>query len=406
VPPFDYVREWRRTYEETGWWHSFELPDGTRIRGVNGLDELRLRLAQFPIPCDLAGKRVLDVGAWDGWFSFEIERRGAEVVAIDCWDNPRFRQMHSLLRSRVGYRVMDLYDLSPRRLGRFDIVLFLGVLYHVRHPLLALERICAMTDGMAAVESFVMRSEERPLLEFYETGEMGGETDCWFGPSLPALVGMCRAAGFPRAEFQALLSHGAAVSCYRDWEPPPRDASAPPVLVDVCHARNWGINVRGDADEYLSCWFDCAAESLSTADLRPEVGAYGARAVYVGRVEGNRWQANFRLPPGLDPGWRPVRLRTASSGPSNAVEIAVDVPLPPSHLKVVSQSGDSLWIEGLPDNADRANLEILADGVPIEVTYVQRRGPTTPRQVNLKTRDSILIHRFEARLNSTALVQT
>src|SRR5579872_2809804 len=129
VNPFDYAKPWGQALAQSGWWHSFELPDGTQIRGVNDLKSLKNRIAQFPIPGDLRGKSVLDVGAWDGWFSFEMERRGAEVVAIDCWDNPRFREIHAALRSHVDYRQMDVYDLSPERIGRFDIVLFMGVLY-------------------------------------------------------------------------------------------------------------------------------------------------------------------------------------------------------------------------------------------------------------------------------------
>src|SRR5271166_6438952 len=93
---------------ESGWWHSFELPDGRRINGANDLDGLRRRLAVFPISADLTGKRVLDIGAWDGWFSFEMERRGADVVAVDNWDNPRFREVHARLNSLVDYRQMDV----------------------------------------------------------------------------------------------------------------------------------------------------------------------------------------------------------------------------------------------------------------------------------------------------------
>src|SRR5271165_6799306 len=99
--PFDIVRYWNNQRTEKGWWHSFELPDGTRIDGVCALDGLRNRIAQFPIPEDLQGMRVLDIGTWDGWFAFEMERRGAEVIAIDNWDNPLFREMHARLKSRV-----------------------------------------------------------------------------------------------------------------------------------------------------------------------------------------------------------------------------------------------------------------------------------------------------------------
>src|SRR5581483_10221557 len=101
-----------------------------------------------------------------------------------------------MLSSRVEYRQMDIYELTPESVGRFDIVLFMGVLYHLKHPLLALERVCALTTEMAAVDSFILREdhrpgenvETRPVMEFYETGEMGGQTDNWVGPSLPCLM--------------------------------------------------------------------------------------------------------------------------------------------------------------------------------------------------------------------------
>jgi len=92
------VRQWDRERAQKGWWHSFELPGGRVIEGVADLASLKHRLAQFPIPDDLTGKRVLDIGAWDGWFSFEMERRGAAVIAVDCWDNERFRYIHQELR--------------------------------------------------------------------------------------------------------------------------------------------------------------------------------------------------------------------------------------------------------------------------------------------------------------------
>src|SRR5579864_3128637 len=66
-----------------GWYHSIDLPDGRIIRWFLSIEELRERFAQFPLPPDLSGTRELDIGTWDGWFAFEAERRGAEVVAID-----------------------------------------------------------------------------------------------------------------------------------------------------------------------------------------------------------------------------------------------------------------------------------------------------------------------------------
>jgi len=121
--------------ERLGWYHSMELPDGRVIPGYQGLDVLRNRVAQFHIPADLRGRRVLDIGAWDGWFSFEMERRGAEVVAVDSTSFERFRVARELLGSKVEYRIDDVCRLTPAKVGYFDIVLFLGVLYHLKHPL-------------------------------------------------------------------------------------------------------------------------------------------------------------------------------------------------------------------------------------------------------------------------------
>ena len=102
VEPYSYVRQWHSQLLSKGWWHSFELPDGSLIEGVSDLAAQKRRLAQFPIPDDLRGKRVLDVGAWDGWFSFEMERRGAEVTAIDCVEVKNFQTIRAALGSRMS----------------------------------------------------------------------------------------------------------------------------------------------------------------------------------------------------------------------------------------------------------------------------------------------------------------
>lgn len=150
------VRDWDRRLETLGWWHSFELPNRSTIQGACSLEGLKRRLALFPIPADLHGKRVLDIGAWDGWFSFEMEKRGAEVVAIDTWRNPKFLEIRERLSSRVEYNNLDVYELDPRKIGTFDIVLFLGVLYHLKHPLLGLEKVCSVTRELAIVDTHVI----------------------------------------------------------------------------------------------------------------------------------------------------------------------------------------------------------------------------------------------------------
>lgn len=406
--PNEIVGTLRNRLSRNGWWHSFELPDGTYLDGANPLEGQKRRIAQFPIPDDLSGQRVLDIGAWDGWFSFEMERRGAEVMAVDNWDNFRFREMHALLGSRVEYRVMDMYDLTPERIGRFDIVLFMGVLYHLKHPLLALERVCALTTGMAAVDCFVLREkhrpgeqvERRPIMEFYETNEFGGQTDNWVGPSVPCLLAFCRTAGFARVELQSVIEHSACVACYRKWEPFSSRSREGPVLIDAFHNTNFGINFQSRYDEAVSGVFEWSSDHLSLDDVKPEVGGYGVRPFHIEHKQGAKWQTNFKLPPGLTAGWHDVQVRVRESLPSNALSVAVDVPLPDSPIQITGvcdgktwtpdefdpRQGDtvSVWIKGLPENADRNNVRVLLNSRRLEVTYIETSFNAETRQVNAR----------------------
>ncbi len=409
---YDLVRRWDNERAERGWWHSFELPDGTLINGVCDLPGLKNRIAQFPIPQDLRGKRVLDIGAWDGWFSFEMERRGAEVLAIDNWDNPLFHEARAMLNSRVEYRQIDMYELTPERVGRFDIVLFMGVLYHLKHPLLALERVCALTTDMAAVDSFILREkhrpgenvEERPVMEFYETNEFGGQTDNWVGPSLACLQAFCRTAGFARVELQNVLEHSACLACYRQWERPAASAPEGPGLVAASHNLTGGINFDSSRDEAVSAWFRWDGRKLEIKDVRPEVGGYGIRPIHVAQAGEGEWQTNFKLPPGLTPGWHEVRVRIGGSHPGSAQRIAVDLPLVAGEVRIEGisdgttwaknqldrSSGDvlSLWARGLPENVDCGNLSVTLDGRRLTVTYIEATKDEgeidDARQINVK----------------------
>jgi tRNA (mo5U34)-methyltransferase len=378
---FSYVYQWRGQLSDKGWWHSFELPDGSTIEGVSDLASQKRRIAQFPIPQDLRGKRVLDVGAWDGWFSFEMERRGAEVVAIDRWENPRFYEIRRMLGSHVDYREMDVYELHPDKIGTFDIVLFMGVLYHVKHPLLALERVCSVTRDMAIVESFVLNEPgPRKLLEFFEYDEFGGQFDNWFGPTVDCLTAFCRTAGFARVELNNVQDYGAAVTCYRKWD---RIEPAGCKLLAAAHAENFGVNFRTDRDEYVAC---CVEGEPSR---QPIVGEYGVSPIFTGKTDAGYWQVNFKLPPGLPPGWHPVRL-----GNSNAIEIAVDIAPDIDELRLESASDGvtwdrgrmslrntflSAWVQGLPRNADVHNVKAYVAGERQQVTYVGPDG-----QINLR----------------------
>src|SRR5262249_20239317 len=134
----------------------------------------RLRLLQ--IPEDLTCKTVLDIGAWDGFFSFEFEKRGAKrVLAIDtyAWDHgglDSFLFARDHFKSKVEHQRLDVHDLSPQEVGTFDLVFCAGVLYHVRHPLVALEKIRSVTAGQLILETHQLipaLHEGNPVITFW-----------------------------------------------------------------------------------------------------------------------------------------------------------------------------------------------------------------------------------------------
>jgi tRNA (mo5U34)-methyltransferase len=332
----NWVKEQIDLLNRKGWYHSIRLPGGEVLEGVQSIAHLQERLARFPVPQDLSGKRVLDIGAWDGWFSFEMERRGAEVMAVDCIDIDKFRIAKQLLGSKVDYRTLDVDELTPETAGRFDIVMFLGVIYHLRHPLLALERICQLTSEMALVESFVIDDALEPgpyRMEFYETDELGGQTDNWYGPSTACLLAMCRSAGFARVEPGEVVAQRAHVTCYRHWEAPPvNPVCAPPVLNAASNNRDGSNIFPKNKDLYVCCYFTTPEKGLSKEDLRVELDGYGIPALSCNALAGDGWQVNVRMPSGLEPGHHEVRLRTAASLYSNSLTIkvmpAINCPMP------------------------------------------------------------------------------
>ncbi len=218
------------------WFHSIDLGDGVSTPGRKTPAMLQAELASLQLP-DLAGKSVLDIGAYDGFYTFTAERRGAaRVVALDhfvwsldlaklrdlgdipfsqiessvAWDprglpgKRRFDLAHDVLGSRAEVVVADFQEVDIDAIGGpFDVVLFLGVLYHLRDPLRALERVALATRGMAIIETEAMevpRSGERALFEFFEGAELNHDPTNWWVPNEKAILGICRAAGFARVE--------------------------------------------------------------------------------------------------------------------------------------------------------------------------------------------------------------
>lgn len=182
------------------WWHQIALPDGSVTPGPDCSAE---KLEWLHLP-DLTGKTVLDVGAYDGFFSFAAERLGASrVVAADSyvWQRPNGKDGFEYARRALGSKVEDIeievLDISPETVGQFDVVLFLGVLYHMRHPLLSLEKMASVTKERLVVETLIditfLRS---PAAAFYPWKMLRDETN-WWGPNRAALLSMIQSVGFP-----------------------------------------------------------------------------------------------------------------------------------------------------------------------------------------------------------------
>jgi tRNA (mo5U34)-methyltransferase len=189
------------------WAHRIDLGNGLVTPGEWNTPEILQRLH---LPADLSGQTVLDVGCWDGFYSFEAERRGARcVLATDSFTWQRkswgskdgFDLARRALRSRVEGREIDVLELSPESVGVFDVVLFLGVLYHMKHPMLALERVASVTGRLLILETVIdLLYAPRPALAFYPGVELNQDDSNWFGPTPSAVEAMLRAVGFRRVE--------------------------------------------------------------------------------------------------------------------------------------------------------------------------------------------------------------
>ena len=200
------------------WYNTLDLGGGVVTPGWM---DLRPVVERMPWP-DVRGKRCLDVGTYDGFLAFELERRGAsEVVATDIsdhaqWDWPRamrergaeylamvagekgrgFAEAHAALGSSVVKREISVYDLSPEAVGSFDIVVCGSLMLHLKNPVAALEAIRSVCNGV-----FLSAEQIDPLLSLVSprrpaTWFRAGFETQWQIPNVAALRAMVECAGF------------------------------------------------------------------------------------------------------------------------------------------------------------------------------------------------------------------
>ena len=224
------------------WWHSIDFGHGVVTKGHKPPGTLAHELRAAALPEDLSGKTVLDIGGWDGYFAFEAERRGAKRVAVldhymwaldvpgqqaywrQCMEEgvaPRpyheteywhpdtmpgrrgFDVAREALDSKVEAIEADFMTADLEAIGVWDLVLYLGVLYHMEDPLRALKRVGAVTGERAIIETeaaVVGGYEHEALWRFFPGAELNGDVSNWWAPNMAALVGALTPAGFARAE--------------------------------------------------------------------------------------------------------------------------------------------------------------------------------------------------------------
>jgi tRNA (mo5U34)-methyltransferase len=189
------------------WFHSHAFPDGERIDGIKPAHVLA-KEADAIFAHGVKGKSVLDIGAWDGYFSFEAERRGASrVLATDhfCWSGPGwgtkagFDYAHRKFKSKVESLDIDVPQVTPEAVGTFDVVLFLGVLYHVKDPFASLERVASVTREMMVVETETAFDPfPWPVMRFYEGKSLNDDPTNFWAPNKACLEAMFREIGFSK----------------------------------------------------------------------------------------------------------------------------------------------------------------------------------------------------------------
>jgi tRNA (mo5U34)-methyltransferase len=197
------------------WYHTLELGEGVV---TDGWFDLRPYVSEYGLPERMEGMRALDVGTWDGFWAFEMERRGAEVVALDLDDEreldypprrrpttfsetPRgdgFRLAHRVLDSKVERVVRSVYDATPEELGTFDLVFCGTVLIHLRDQLLALERIANLCSGtFVSAEEYDRLSSLLPFGVSRFRADRDSDVVFW-QPSVRTWKAMLWTAGFDR----------------------------------------------------------------------------------------------------------------------------------------------------------------------------------------------------------------
>jgi tRNA (mo5U34)-methyltransferase len=234
------------------WFHNLHLPDGRQTAPDHPLGDFpafKWRQIEDSLPQDLAGARALDIGCNAGFYSFELAARGAEVLALDLDEHylqqGRWAAQFLDPDGHIEFRQGSVYDLVNVE-GSFEVVLFMGVLYHLRYPLLALDVVAEKVGGKLVLQTLTMPDPDSP----------GTPEDVEIGEREQLLE-----PGWPRAAF---IEHKLAGDPTNWW-------AASPACVEAM-ARSAGLRIAArPAHEFWICERDEAgdqARALRRAELR------------------------------------------------------------------------------------------------------------------------------------------
>ncbi len=266
------------------WFHCIDLGDGlfTKTKSAIGepVDHPRptWEIIKTALPADLSGKSLLDVGCNAGFYSIKAKERGAaRVLGIDA-QRELIRQaifVRNLKGLDIDYQRMSVYDLDPRELGQFDVTLALGLIYHCKHLVLALEKLFLITRELLVLETAIYPPEKTPESFVYAEGgtrptlhpiayvenlpDAKEAVFNWFLPSTAALMALLKNIGFDEVSVLPGVQTDRAVMVCRKETPYPDSR---------------GISFLGSKLTLLSGPSDCRAGDILTFRVRAENSGY------------------------------------------------------------------------------------------------------------------------------------
>lgn len=205
------LRARARELASVHWHHSIRLFPDLVIKGGKSPELLERERGAIIDVIALGGRSVLDIGSWNGYFAFEAKRAGAaRVIASDslCWHLPLFRGRETFDLARecldldIETKVIDPTEL-PGDLTPVDVVLFLGVFYHMHDPIAALKNAANLARDVLVIETHQdLLSLDRPGMAFYPRDTLSGDHSNWWGPNPECMFELLESIGWPRVFYQ------------------------------------------------------------------------------------------------------------------------------------------------------------------------------------------------------------